>query len=162
MVNLKEPDWEKCVNIRLYSKYCIIFWSIKAAGWRTKWCLWALFYRINHAECCTHAVEADFWIFHCWSRVAQLKCEWKQGVITRNILSGCGRGARQSSSITYLFFSSPVFFQRICLCFVEFSLWYREQLGVDSLQKLLSRGNWCPCVGGADLLWVNMCHLKLN
>lgn len=45
---------------------------------RTNWCLWALLWRINGAQCCTRAVGADFWIFRCLEHEAQLKCSWKQ------------------------------------------------------------------------------------
>lgn len=38
--------------------------------------------------------------------MAQLKCSWKQGVIMRNILTGCGRGSCQSSSIKLNIFLS--------------------------------------------------------
>lgn len=92
------------MNSRHYSKHCIIFWSIVAAV-DGQIGVSGLCSKESMVQSAAHAVAADFWIFHCWRHVAQLKCSWKQGVIMRNILSGCGRGSSQSSSIKLAFFS---------------------------------------------------------
>lgn len=66
---------------------------------RTNWCLWALLWRINGAQCCTiDSWELIFGYFVAWST----RHNWNaagNSVIMWNILWGCGRGLCQSSSI---------------------------------------------------------------
>lgn len=110
----KSNKMRRSENSRNYSVHCIVFgllWLLSADKLES---LSSILKNQWYGECCTHTVAADFGIFHCLGHVAQLKCCWKQRVIMRNLLSGCGRSLCQSSSIKSAF--SFFTFKRIALC----------------------------------------------
>lgn len=147
-----------CVKSRHCSEQCIIVRSIVAvvdeqigvSGLCTKESV------VQSAAFTLCRLALVFWYF-----IALGMCYNWNAAGSRVWLSGCGTGSLQSSSIKLAFFSS--FISRgVVSASWSSVLWHREQSGVDSLQKFLSRGDWCACVGGAELLWVNMWHIKFN